>query len=107
NCGIPTATKIAKQIKEDILRETRLTASAGVSYNKFLSKIASDYRKPNGLYVITPEMGPAFVEGLKIGRFHGIGPATEKRMNEIGVFNGRDLKQKSLTELQQVFGKSG
>jgi DNA polymerase-4 len=107
NCGIPTATKIAKQIKEDILRETRLTASAGVSYNKFLSKIASDYRKPNGLYVITPEMGPAFVEGLKIGRFHGIGPATEKRMNEIGVYNGRDLKQKSLTELQHVFGKSG
>lgn len=107
NCGIPTATKIAKKIKEDILRETRLTASAGVSYNKFLAKIASDYRKPNGLYVITPEMGAAFVEGLKIGRFHGIGPATEKRMNEIGVFNGRDLKQKSLVELQHIFGKSG
>lgn len=107
NCGIPTATKIAKQIKEDILRETRLTASAGVSYNKFLAKIASDYRKPDGLYVITPDIGPAFVEELRIGRFHGIGPATEKRMNEIGVYNGRDLKQKSLIELQQKFGKSG
>lgn len=106
-CGIPTATKIAMKIKEDIYNETQLTASAGVSYSKFLAKVASDYRKPDGLFVITPEMGPSFVEELKIGRFHGVGPATEKRMNEMGVFNGRDLKQKTLVELQQAFGKSG
>lgn len=107
NCGIPTATKIALQIKEDIFKETQLTASAGVSYNKFLAKIASDYNKPNGIYVITPDVGPAFVEKLNIGRFHGIGPATEKRMHEMGIYDGRDLKQKSLIELQQAFGKSG
>lgn len=104
NCGIPTATKIALKIKEDIFRETQLTASAGVSVNKFLAKQASDYRKPNGIYVITPDMAEAFVEELKIGRFHGIGPATEKRMHEMGIYNGRDLKQRSLIELQRAFG---
>src|SRR6266481_4482065 len=74
--GITSATKIAEQIRERILAETQLTASAGVSYNKFLAKLASDHRKPNGLFVITPAMGPSFVETLPVERFHGVGPAT-------------------------------
>src|SRR5258708_23733714 len=70
--GITSATKIAEQIRERIWAETQLTASAGVSYNKFLAKLASDHRKPNGLFVITPAMGPAFIEALKVERFHGV-----------------------------------
>ena len=77
---IASATQIAQEIRETIRHETRLTASAGVSYNKFLAKLASDQDKPDGLFVITPRMGPAFVETLPIGRFHGIGPGTEARM---------------------------
>ncbi len=102
-----SATLIAKAIKRDILAETRLTASAGVSYNKFLAKIASDMDKPNGLYVIRPEQGPAFVETLPIAKFHGIGPATEAKMKKLGIETGLDLRQKTLAELTERFGKSG
>ena len=102
-----SATLIAKAIKQDILTETRLTASAGVSYNKFLAKVASDMDKPNGLYVIRPEQGPAFVAELPVGKFHGIGPATEAKMNQLGIATGYDLRQKSLAELSERFGKSG
>lgn len=102
-----SATLIAQAIKRDILAETGLTASAGVSFNKFLAKIASDMDKPNGLYVIKPEQGEAFVADLAIGKFHGIGPATEGKMKKIGIATGKELRQKSLVELVDNFGKSG
>jgi len=101
-----SATLLARQIKQEVLRETGLIASAGVSYNKFLAKIASDLGKPDGLYLITPQQGWKFIEALPIGRFHGIGRATEKKMHEFGIQNGKDLKQCSLAVLQQRFGKS-
>ena len=105
--GIALATDIAKTIRARILEETGLTASAGVSYNKFLAKLASDQRKPDGLFVIPPHMGPAFVEGLSIGRFHGVGPATEARMLRLGIATGADLRERSQTFLQEHFGKVG
>jgi DNA polymerase IV len=105
--GIPTATEIAEQIRSKIRAETQLTASAGVSYNKFLAKLASDHRKPDGLFVITPKMGPAFVENLPVGRFHGVGPATTTKMNRLGIKTGLDLRAQTLPFLQQHFGKSG
>jgi DNA polymerase-4 len=105
--GIATATEIAEQIRAKILAETSLTASAGVSYNKFLAKLASDHRKPNGLFVITPKMGPVFVENLPVGKFHGVGPATTAKMNRLGIETGLDLRAQALPFLQQHFGKSG
>ncbi len=105
--GISSATQIAEEIRAKIRAATGLTASAGVSYNKFLAKIASDYRKPNGLFVITPKMGPAFVETLEVGRFHGVGPATREKMNRLGLESGADLKAQSLPFLEQHFGKAG
>jgi DNA polymerase-4 len=105
--GIATATEIAEQIRAKIRAETNLTASAGVSYNKFLAKLASDHRKPDGLFVITPKMGPAFVEVLPVGKFHGVGPATTAKMNRLGIETGLDLKAQTLSFLQQHFGKSG
>ncbi|MDD1612679.1 MAG: DNA polymerase IV [Methylococcaceae bacterium] len=102
-----SATLIAREIKEKIRQQTALTASAGISYNKFLAKVASDIDKPDGLYVITPEQGPAFVEQLAIGKFHGIGKATEKKMHELGIRTGHELKQWPLPLLTQHFGKSG
>jgi DNA polymerase-4 len=81
---IASATEIAEQIRAKIRAETQLTASAGVSYNKFLAKLASDYCKPDGLFVITPAMGPNFVEALPVERFHGVRPATAARMKELG-----------------------
>jgi DNA polymerase-4 len=102
-----SATRIAKAIKKDILETTKLVASAGVSYNKFLAKIASDMDKPDGLYVIKPEQGEAFVAGLAIGMFHGIGPATEAKMHKLGIKTGEDLRQWSLHDLAANFGKSG
>lgn len=102
-----SATLIAQAIKAEILEATKLNASAGVSYNKFLAKIASDMDKPNGLYVIKPSQGLTFVSGLPIGKFHGIGPATEAKMQKLGIKNGGDLRQKTLAELIQSFGKSG
>lgn len=105
--GLPSATAVAEDIRARIRAETGLTASAGVSYNKFLAKLASDHRKPDGLFVITPKMGPAFVEALPVARFHGIGPATSARMNRLGIHTGLDLKAQSLAFLQHHFGKSG
>lgn len=102
-----SATLIAQAIKRDILEETKLTASAGVSYNKFLAKIASDMDKPDGLYVIRPEQGESFVETLPVGKFHGVGPATEAKMQNLGIHTGLDLRHKSLDELSRLFGKAG
>src|ERR1700736_4545281 len=105
--GIATATEIAEKIRAKIRTQTALTASAGVSYNKFLAKLASDHRKPDGLFVITPKMGPAFVETLPVGKFHGIGPATTAKMNRLGIETGLDLRGQTMSFLQQHFGKSG
>src|ERR1700732_387122 len=105
--GIVSATQIAETIRAKIRTETGLTASAGVSYNKFLAKLASDHRKPDGLFVITPKMGPAFVEKLPVEKFHGVGPATAAKMNRLGIKTGFDLRGQTLAFLQQHFGKSG
>jgi len=102
-----SATLIAREIKQKIRRQTGLTASAGISYNKFLAKIASDINKPDGLYLITPERGPAFVEQLPVGKFNGIGQATEKKMHALGIKTGSDLKKWPLPLLVRHFGKSG
>ena len=101
-----SATAIAEEIRAAIRAETGLTASAGVSYNKFLAKLASDHRKPDGLFVITPKMGPSFVEGLPVGKFHGVGPVTAARMNERGIYTGLDLRARSLAFLAEHFGKA-
>jgi DNA polymerase IV len=105
--GIPLARDVALAIRAKIKQETGLNASAGISYNKFLAKLASDHRKPNGQYVITPEMGPAFVEKLPVGKFHGIGPATSTKMNSLGLFTGLDIRNQSLEFMQANFGKAG
>ncbi|AYA38757.1 DNA polymerase IV [Hymenobacter oligotrophus] len=102
-----SATRIAEQIRAKIFEQTQLTASAGVSYNKFLAKLASDYQKPNGLFVIKPHEGLGFVEPLKVGDFHGIGPVTAARLNQLGIFTGADLRQQSEQWLRQHFGKAG
>ena len=105
--GIPLARDVALAIRAKIKVETGLNASAGISYNKFLAKLASDHRKPNGQYVITPEMGPAFVEALPVGKFHGIGPATSAKMNSLGLYTGLDMRNQSLEFMQANFGKAG
>lgn len=105
--GIPTASATAKEIRARILAETGLTASAGISCNKFLAKLASDHRKPNGQFVITPDMGPAFVEALAVGKFHGVGPVTADKMKSLGIHTGADLRAQPLAFLQEQFGKSG
>jgi DNA polymerase-4 len=105
--GIISATKIAEEIRAQIRSETELTASAGVSYNKFLAKLASDHRKPDGLFVITPAMGSEFVETLPVRKFHGIGPATARKMERLGIRTGLDLRAQTLGFLQQHFGKAG
>jgi len=105
--GIASATEIATMIRAKILSETSLTASAGISYNKFLAKLASDHRKPNGQFVITPKMGPAFVQDLPVGKFHGIGPATSAKMNGLGIFTGMDMRNQTLEFMAANFGKAG
>ena len=102
-----SATRIAQAIKRRILESTRLTASAGVSYNKFLAKIASDRDKPDGLCLILPEQVREIIAGLPIGGFHGIGKATEAKMKALGIHCGRDLERLSLAALVQQFGKVG
>ncbi len=105
--GNRSATLIAREIKQKILSSTRLTASAGVSYNKFLAKIASDYRKPDGLFVIEPEQAEAFVEQLPVSKFFGVGRVTAARMAELGIHTGKDLKQWEEVDLVREFGKAG
>lgn len=105
--GIPTASETAAEIRARILERTGLTASAGVSYNKFLAKLASDQRKPNGQFVVTPQQGPAFVEALPVERFHGVGPVTAERMRALGLHTGADLKRQTLAFLEEHFGKAG
>ena len=105
--AMPSATEIAEEIRARIRAETGLTASAGVSYNKFLAKMASDERKPDGLFVITPKMGPAFVEGLPVGKFHGIGPVTAAKMEGLGIHDGGDLKGQTLVVPPAAFRQGG
>ena len=105
--GLPYASTVARHIRADIFRETKLTASAGVSVNKFLAKMASGANKPNGLTVILPENAETFVEQLPIEKFHGIGEVTATKMHSLGIRTGTDLKQLKLAELIQHFGKAG
>ena len=105
--NIEIATDIANEIKQKIKERTNLTASAGVSFNKFLAKIASDYNKPDGLYVITPKMSESFIDQLPIKKFHGIGKVTAERMQMMGIHTGLDLKNLELEKLLREFGKSG
>ena len=104
--GLGSATAVAEAIRTAIRSETGLTASAGVSYNKFLAKLASDHNKPDGLCVVTPRQGEAFVAALPVGRFHGVGPVTAAKMARLGIATGADLKAQSLAFLQAEFGKS-
>ena len=105
--GIPIATEVAQIIRDRIREETGLTASAGISYCKFLAKLASDLNKPDGQAVITPARGPRFVAGLAVKEFHGVGPATAARMERLGILTGADLRAKSPEFLRHHFGKSG
>ncbi|MGR9206372.1 DNA polymerase IV [Rhizobium leguminosarum] len=105
--GMGIATEIALEIRTKIKAATGLNASAGISYNKFLAKVASDLNKPNGQAVITPKNGPAFVEALPVKKFHGVGPATAEKMNRLGIETGADLKARSLEFLIDHFGKAG
>ncbi|MCP3732522.1 DNA polymerase IV [Sphingomonas sp. MG17] len=104
--GIETAWTTAKEIRARIFEETGLTASAGISYNKFLAKLASDHRKPNGQFAVTPDMGPAWVEALPVARFHGVGPVTAAKMKRLGIETGADLKAQSMGFLAAHFGSS-
>lgn len=105
--GKPSATLIAKEIKQRIWEETGLTASAGISINKFLAKIASDYNKPDGIYLIKPKDAEAFVEELPIEKFFGIGKVTAAKMHKMGISFGKDLKKIPEFELIRKFGKQG
>lgn len=105
---IPSATLIAREIKREIYERTgKLTASAGVSFNKFLAKVASDMNKPDGITVVTPEMADAFIDRLPIRKFFGVGKVTEEKMHKFGIKSGADLKKLSKEQLIQLFGKSG
>lgn len=105
--GNPSASLIAKEIRERILAETGLTASAGISVNKFVAKIASDVNKPNGQKTIGPDEVETFLEQLPIKKFYGVGKVTTERMYQLGIFTGADLKAQSLEFLEKYFGKSG
>ena len=104
--GLGSARAIAEDIRRRIRDETGLTASAGVSYCKFIAKLASDHRKPDGLTVITPERGAEFVASLPVARFHGVGPVTAKKMERLGILTGADLREWSLPALEAQFGSS-
>ncbi len=105
--GISTAWETAKEIRARIYEETKLTASAGISCNKFLAKLASDYRKPDGQFAIMPDQAKAFVAALPVAKFHGVGPKTTARMRTLGIETGSDLRLQTLDFLQDRFGKSG
>ena len=104
---LPSAWATAKEIRRRIFDETGLTASAGISYNKFLAKLASDHRKPNGQFAVTPDMGEAWVEHLPIAEIHGIGPVTAAKMDRLGIRTGADLRAQPLSLLVQQFGRAG
>lgn len=104
--GLPTASATAQEIRGRIFELTGLTASAGVSYNKFLAKLASGRRKPNGQFVIAPGAGPGFIEQLPVSEFHGVGPVTAEKMRRLGIHHGADLKAVPLERLQHHFGSS-
>lgn len=105
--GIELAVDIAKEIKQKILERTSLTASAGVSFNKLLAKIASDMRKPNGIFTVHPDRALDFIGSLPVEKLWGVGPKTADRMHEMGVFTGAQLRRISCEHLVQVFGKMG
>lgn len=105
--NIPSATLIAKEIRERIYETTRLTASAGIAHNKFLAKVASDINKPDGMTLIRPEKAEAFLEELDIKKFYGVGKATQKKMHAVGIKSGADLKKWTEIDLVKAFGKSG
>jgi len=105
--NIEYAMDIAKEIKQKIKERTGLVASAGISYNKFLAKIASDFNKPDGFYVITPSMAKEFIEKLPIEKFFGVGKVTAKKMHDKEIYAGLDLKQKTRAQLTKWFGKAG
>jgi DNA polymerase-4 len=105
--GIPTAWETAKVIRAHIYEESKLTASAGISCNKFLAKVASDYCKPNGQFAIMPDQAEALVATLPVAKFHGVGPKTTVRMHALGIETGADLRRQTLSFLQQHFGKAG
>lgn len=103
----PSATLIATEIKQKIKEATQLTASAGVSYCKFLAKVASDMDKPNGLFVITPDQAQQFLDDLPVRKFFGVGKVTAEKMHSLGIHNGKDLREMSRENLLQIFGKAG
>lgn len=105
--GNPSATLLAQEIRQRIFEEVGLTASAGISVNKFVAKIASDYNKPNGQKTINPEEVETFLEGLDVKKFYGIGKVTTEKMYQLGIYTGSDLKSKSIEFLDEYFGKSG
>ncbi|HUH47778.1 MAG TPA: DNA polymerase IV [Arenibacter sp.] len=105
--GNPSASLIASEIRHRIFKEVGLTASAGISINKFIAKVASDYNKPNGQKTVNPEEVLSFLEQLEIRKFHGVGKVTADKMYQLGIFTGKDLKTKELEFLKQHFGKSG
>ena len=105
--GNPSASLLAKEIRERIFKEVGLTASAGISINKFVAKIASDYNKPNGQKTVNPEEVLEFLEQLDIRKFYGVGKVTAEKMYQLGIFTGKDLKLKSEEYLEEHFGKSG
>jgi DNA polymerase-4 len=102
-----SAWATAKEIRKRIHDETELTASAGISYNKFLAKLASDQQKPNGQFAIVPDEGEAFVASLPVAKFHGVGPVTAAKMHALGIETGADLRRQTLDFLRNHFGKSG
>jgi len=105
--GNPSASLIAQEIRNRIFNELNLTASAGISINKFIAKVASDINKPNGQKTVNPEEVITFLENLPVNKFYGVGKVTTSKMYNLGVFTGNDLKQKSLEDLANLFGKSG
>ena len=105
--GPPSATIIAQQIRDKIFEATQLTASAGISFNKFLAKVASDINKPNGMKAILPHEAEAFIEALPIEKFHGIGKVTAKKMRQMGIFTGKELRKLDRIEMVKRFGKVG